>query len=211
MSVRRGNALANLRVRGLRWYEASDVLSVAMEESGPMTPPHTSDVLVYWCWYDKVAAGSALPPSYQQFVELIASSKFLQLLCSSTTYALEWRHALRAHIGMMWEQGRFPLPYDEFTTQICVLDRLVHGMVGPVDQSGTPSKHWDLTTQLLQHFFPHPGGDPWDAPRLKQRVAQWMESTPARERQVLAVVEARLMKLTQHEEFCQTDTKPPRD
>ena len=34
-----------------------------------------------------------------------------------------------------------------------------------------------------------------------QRVAQWLESLPARERQILAVVEAGRMKLTQHEEF----------
>jgi hypothetical protein len=172
-----------------------------MERQGEKDPPDLNNVLAYWRWYDEVAAGSALPTSYQQVVELIASSKFLQLLCSSTTYALEWRHALRAHLGMMWEHGRFPLPDDEFTEQICVLDRLVHGMVGPVDARGSPSKHWGLTTQLMQHFFPNPPGESWDANRLQGRVARWLKSNPAHELQVLAKVEARRMALTQHEEF----------
>ncbi|MEO7861922.1 MAG: hypothetical protein ABIU05_16095, partial [Nitrospirales bacterium] len=146
------------------------------------------------------ASGSALPENYPRFLELIESSDLLQRLCSSNNYALDWRHALRTQLGVMWEHNRYPLPHDDFTGQIAVLDRLIQGMIGPRDTSEASSMHWDFTAQLLQHFFSYQNPEPWHADAVRMRVENWLAKTHAVEREVTLIVETRLMALSKHEE-----------
>ena len=196
-------------------------------------PPSLDDVLAYRRWYDEIAAGSAMPEAYQRFLQKIEASKLVQLLCSETSYELAWRHALRWQLGVMWEHFRYPqlthrikrrgrpphFSSEDFTFHMCVLDRIVHGLLGFTDAHGRPSKHYATTAKLLQDFFPEHCRESWTDDkaseekrprrrRARDRITLHLRKHPSAERAVRSLVEARVAALSQDEQFRQGRLAP---
>ncbi len=195
--------------------------------------PSLDEVLAYRRWYDEIAAGSAMSEGYQRFLKKIEDSKLVQLLCSETGYELAWRHALRWELGVMWETFRYPqltkrikqrgrpahFSSEDFTFHMCVLDRIVHGLLGDTDAYGRLSKHYATTAKLLQHFFPEHCREPWTEDkaseekrsrrrRARDRITLHLRKHPSAERAVRSLVEARVAALNQDEQFRQGRLAP---
>ncbi len=196
-------------------------------------PPSLDDVLAYRRWYDEIAAGSAMPEGYQRFLQKVNASRLVQLLCSETSYDLAWRHALRTQIGVMWETFRYPqltkrtqgkgrpqhFHSENFTFHMCVLDRIVHGLLGDTDAYGRFSKHFNTTAKLLRDFFPEQCRESWTDDkasekkrprrrRARERITLHLRKHPSAERAVRSLAEARVAALSQDEQFRQGRLAP---
>jgi len=174
------------------------------EEDHPhpgMLPPSWHDVLAYWQWYDRLAIRSISSSPALQFTQLIESSEVTQRLCNGQSYRLEWRHALRGQLGTMWHHSCELVDEDEWTLQLCVLDHLVDKVVSSREVNGLLLPHVEVTTVLLQHFFPHKSSCPWQADALGTRIATWLATQRTAPRQVALIVEGWLMALYQHQDM----------
>ncbi|TKB91792.1 MAG: hypothetical protein E8D41_09975 [Nitrospira sp.] len=158
-----------------------------------LLPPRPIDVLDCWRWYDKAAAGDALPEKYKTFEQRTASSKALQNMCTNPDYELKWRHALRSQLGAMWVQfdpqyppltvkkpskGR-PAHYDgDFTFNLCVFNTIILKLLGESDAQRQQSRHWAVTAKLLRKFFPGQcrESDGWTSARVKARVNGYLRT-----------------------------------
>ena len=187
--------------------------------------PLLSDVIAYWRWYDELSAGAALPESYQQFVQKIASSFVLPRLCSDPRHELRWRHALRAQLGAMWEQFRYPQMTlkksskgrpshykGDFTFQLCVLDTIIIHLLNSHEGTVQRPNHWPITARLMREFFRDKCReiDGWTGARVKARVNLYLRKHPDDVRDIRLLVEARAEAARVHAELVDAELRARR-
>lgn len=190
-------------------------------------PPLLSDVLAYWRWYDELAAGTALPETYLDFVQKIESSKVLPRLCSDHRHELRWRHALRAQLGAMWEQFRYP-PLTikksskgrpahfkgDFTFHMCVLDTIIINLLNSPEREDRRPNHWPITATLMSEFFRDKcrEKDGWTGARVKARVNLYLREHPNDVKDIRLLTEARAEAAGRHAELVDAEMthKKPR-
>lgn len=156
-------------------------------------PPNPDDVLAYWRWFYERIMWPAAPKRFQQFWRSVESCEILQLLCTPGVYDPVWLHALIYHLGEMWQAAkdkpktqrtgrkgrpqhlRSSEPMEDPLLRLCILDLIVMGLLGSTDVKGRPpkhTKHWKVSADLLQYFFPEKYHDTWDRTNLKGSVNQ---------------------------------------
>ena len=187
--------------------------------------PLLSDVLAYWRWYDEMAAGAALPESYQQFTQKIAASFVLPGLCSDQRHDLRWRHALRAQLGAMWEQFRYPQMtikksskgrpahfQGDFTFQLCVLDTIIIHLLSSPEGTVRRPNHWPITARLMREFFRDKcrEKDGWTGARVKARVNLYLRKHPNDVQDIRLLTEARAEAARLHAELVDAELKARR-
>jgi hypothetical protein len=144
--------------------------------------PH-EDPLGYHRWWSKHVMWPAAPKTFNEFWKKVDSYKRFNQWAEDHSVRF-WFDVLIQHLIDMWEEGRGelraepirngrpgrPKVQENIQFQLCVLDSVIHGLLGPCDQHGRGSQHWLESVKILKHFFPEQFPTTWNRVNLRGRV-----------------------------------------